>query len=710
MSLQPLLIAPFRTGLDTDLQPWIAPIDSFTILDNVHVRHGFIEKRSGYRVFAQMSTTDTALNISNISQANPGEVTTTVNHGYSTNDRVYIAGVTGMTEVNNQIFTITVTGLNTFTIGIDTTAFGAYAGAGTVGLIIPSTDRVMGIWRYIQADNSKVTLAFNTTRANKYDGVTNSFLPLDSAPIMSGGVYDYIWATNWQSTDVVNRLYFTNGKAFDGTSLDGIRYYDASGTGNTTTLFTPNLNPGGTRILYGSKLLFVIKQRLVALNTFERDTGAGTTTNFPQRARWCQAQGPSNWDDITAGGGGFVDAPTGDQILSAQALQDVIIVQFTNSVWTLRPVPDPALPFRWDKINDFRACDGKMATAGFDRYVAALGVRGITATDGVETQRIDDRIQDFTVDEVNVNEFQKVFSARSFANRRWWTLFPRNDATENDGALIHDDESGAFSTYSINLNCLGFGNFGQDFGLNDFIAANNLDFNLLEVGEDTLQDYFWQENQETFLGGDISGTVFVLETDGDDNGTSIRAEMWSAAWNPFKEEGRECQMSYVDFFVDTDVNTSATIEFFKDNDTAPYASQDIDFLPNLEFVAPVINATATNPVSINAPNHGLINGDIIFIYNVRGMTEVNGGPYTVTVTNSNNFTLNGVDGTAFTAYTTGGLVVRREFYKTKVWKRAFGGGIGYQHRIRIISEGLDRPFRFHSFKPYFKPRGRRTIN
>lgn len=709
MSFEPLLIAPFRTGLETDVEPWIAPIDSFRSLENVHIHHGYIEKRSGFRIFGQMVLTDTAVNISAITNANPGQVTTAVAHGLTTADLVYIAGVTGMTQVNDLTFTVTVTSPTIFTIGVDTTAFGVYGGGGTVAEVIPSTERVMGIWRFIQSGGTFETLVFSTTRANIYDGVTNTFEVLDSGSIMSGSDTDFIWATNWQSTDIVNRLYFTNGKAFDGVSLDGIRFYDASGTGNTTTSFTPALDPVvSVRFLYGGKLLFSIKQRLVVLNTFENDTGV--TSNFPQRARWCQAQGPSNWDDITPGGGGFVDAPTGDQILSARAVQDIIIVQFTNSVWTLRPVPDPALPFRWDKINDFRACDGKMASVGYDREVRALGVRGITATDGVETRRIDNRIEDFTIDEINVDEFAKVFCARSYAKQRWWTLYPRDESVENSAALILDDESGAYSTYAIDMNCLGYGNFGQDFGLDDFTAANNLDIGLNDLAEETLLSYFWQDNQETFLGGNITGTVFVLETEGDDNQSPISTEMISAAWNPFKEKGIECQMSYVDFFVDTDAATIAEINFFKDNDQRPYLTQSIDFLPNLDFVSQVINATQTNPVNINAPSHGLATGDVIFIYLVQGMTAVNGGPYTVTVTGLNNFTLDGIDGTLFGAFTTGGNVVEREFYKTKTWKRAYGGGIGYQHRIRITSSGNDRPFRFHAFKPYFRPKGKRTIN
>jgi len=706
MSFQPQLIAPFRTGLDTDLEPWLAPQDSFSVIDNVHIHHSYLEKRSGFQLFAQTVPSSATININNIDQANPGEVTTAAAHGYLTGDVIYIEGVVGMIEVNNQIFTITVTGASTFTLGVDTTGFTAYGGGGTTQIVDTDLDRIMGIWRYIKNDNTKELLAFNTTRASVYIGGTVAFSQLDGAPIMSGDDDDYIVAYNWQGSGLDNRLYFTNGKAFDGATLDGIRFYD--GNGATTTDFNTN-SLGGGRTLYGCKLIFTLKQRLVVLNTFEFN--GAITSNFPQRARWCQAQSPSNWDDLVPGGGGFVDAPTGEQIVSAQLLQDIIIVMFTNSVWTLRPVPDPALPFRWDRINDFRACDGKMATVGYDREIRALGVRGITATDGVETRRIDQRIEDFTTDLINIDEFEKVFCLRSFEKRRWWTLFAKGTAEENSAALIWDDESSAFSTYTIAMNCLGYGNAGMDYRLSDFTAVNGLDFAIKDFTEETLQSYFNQENQEIFLGGDLQGTVFIMENGGDDDGESISTDIFSAAWNPFKEKGIECQMSYIDFFVDSDKLTIAEVEFYKNNDKSPYHKQFIDFLPNLDFVAEIVETTPTDPVNINAAGHGLTTGDTIFIYLVEGMTEVNsGGGYTITVVDENNFTLDGVDGTAFSAYTTGGQVVKREFYRTKTWKRAYGGGYGYQHRIRVLSGGNDRPFRFHAFKPYFRPRGTRTTN
>ena len=73
---------------------------------------------------------ETAAAITGISQANPGSVTQ-VAHGYSNGDQVYISGVVGMTQVNGKYFTVTSTGANTYTIGVDTSSYTAYSSGGT---------------------------------------------------------------------------------------------------------------------------------------------------------------------------------------------------------------------------------------------------------------------------------------------------------------------------------------------------------------------------------------------------------------------------------------------------------------------------------------------------------------------------------------------------------------------------------------------------
>src|SRR5690606_6372439 len=69
----------------------------------------------------------------------------------------------------------------------------------------------------------------------------------------------------------------------------------------------------------------------------------------------------------------------------------------------------------------------------------------------------------------------------------------------------------------------------------------------------------------------------------------------------------------------------------------------------------ITGATQANPCQITSDDHSLVPGTMVYIGNVQGMTQLNGGTYTISVVDQNNFTLNGIDSSGFTAYTTGGI-------------------------------------------------------
>ncbi len=76
-------------------------------------------------------------------------------------------------------------------------------------------------------------------------------------------------------------------------------------------------------------------------------------------------------------------------------------------------------------------------------------------------------------------------------------------------------------------------------------------------------------------------------------------------------------------------------------------------------------ATKTNPVQITVAGHGRITGDVAVIDGIVGMTQINNKAFTVTVVDANNLTLDGVDGTAFGTYTSGGTLYNATFYALK---------------------------------------------
>jgi hypothetical protein len=76
----------------------------------------------------------------------------------------------------------------------------------------------------------------------------------------------------------------------------------------------------------------------------------------------------------------------------------------------------------------------------------------------------------------------------------------------------------------------------------------------------------------------------------------------------------------------------------------------------------ITGATQANPVALTVTGHGLSTGTIAMITSVGGMTQINDKLFAITVVDANTITLQGTDGTAFSAYTTGGTLTYGTFY------------------------------------------------
>lgn len=144
------------------------------IVNGLVLVHGGVQKRSGTRVVAQLQNTTrhrfirfqsslaasylmilghntmwfvrrgglvthTPMNITGVSKANPG-IVTSVNHGFATGQRVWVAGVTGMAELNNRWFVVGATTANTFELqNTDTTGYETFVSGGTAARVVELT-------------------------------------------------------------------------------------------------------------------------------------------------------------------------------------------------------------------------------------------------------------------------------------------------------------------------------------------------------------------------------------------------------------------------------------------------------------------------------------------------------------------------------------------------------------------------------------------
>ena len=100
---------------------------------------------NGERYRAMESATNTfeiaktsGKNISAVTKASPGSVTSAA-HGFTTGDEIAFFDVGGMTELEANGYTITVVDVDTFTIGVDSSAFTTFTSGGTANLAVDGT-------------------------------------------------------------------------------------------------------------------------------------------------------------------------------------------------------------------------------------------------------------------------------------------------------------------------------------------------------------------------------------------------------------------------------------------------------------------------------------------------------------------------------------------------------------------------------------------
>jgi len=92
-------------------------------------------------------------------------------------------------------------------------------------------------------------------------------------------------------------------------------------------------------------------------------------------------------------------------------------------------------------------------------------------------------------------------------------------------------------------------------------------------------------------------------------------------------------------------------------------TDDFGIYPNDGASNDILTITAITqaaPPVVSVASHPYATGNLIYIYDVVGMTEVNGKVFDITKVDGGSFSLTGVDGSKYTAYVSGGSCIRKE--------------------------------------------------
>lgn len=484
---RPFLIGNVRTGLERDLEPWLLPNDAYPDLEDCYMFRGRIPRRLGFTQLGRIVTEIVTENMGNANGASfsgtlvhadisPGSVTITVGALVFTDSGVFgdQTGVLNTSPVSGNVGTI-----NYITGAITLTFSPALGGATAVIANYEFYDRlpVMGLrTREINIINEEQLIGFDTIKANAFSNINSRFQDITfhkttlASFSWTGANSDFFWTVNylnafWATNNV--KGFQANPTATNPAFGDGIRWYDGTGWVN----FLPQVD--GTNFLMGSLMMVTYRNRLVMLNTTE-GSAFGTFTNYPQRARWSQNGTPyyvapvpagftggtnvDSWRSDIVGRGGFIDAPTQEQIISAEFYKDTLVVFFERSTWQLRYTGNETLPFVWERINVDFGAESTFSIVPFDAGVIAVGNYGIVSCDATGVKRIDEKIPDEVFEFHNGNSGPKrVYGIRDYSQQLVYWTFPAD--TENPifptRVLVYNYLDGSYSFFTDSFTCFG---------------------------------------------------------------------------------------------------------------------------------------------------------------------------------------------------------------------------------------------------------------
>lgn len=266
MGYQPVLIGDFKTGIQTDKQPWLIPDDAQQELLDGYIEHGMIHKRDGYNFFAKgeeggmpycesrmvrtitLSGGDITGAIDGANQTytiNTTTVTDPVRRGgfrvIGSNPVQTIfdngEGGTAGTSDGTIDTALTSTSYYAFPNSIDVTFTTAPAVASTVTAEVDyhPGNPVMMVAQFVTANNTRQMIVADTQFLNRYNSSTNRLDDITNR-VYTGDETNFFHWVQYPKTDDSPRLIFTN-------NVNPIQYYDGTnvddfiiGVGNRTTV------------------------------------------------------------------------------------------------------------------------------------------------------------------------------------------------------------------------------------------------------------------------------------------------------------------------------------------------------------------------------------------------------------------------------------------------------------------------------------------
>ncbi len=419
---------------------------------------------------------------------------------------------------------------------------------------------IMGIKLYVHNGLPQL-LIFDEDRVNRYNPFDGSMDDITGgSDIFSGGTDDFFSFVNWFGVG-----YMTN-------NVNQIYQYDGA---DNVEVFNIKTDPDDseTNQVDTCRFLFVKNDRLILLDVVEHGDW------LPQRCRYS----PVLSTDFSAPGGGYVDAPTMERIVSAGWVGKDIIVFFqglySGSLWKLRTTGSGTLPFRWERVVTTDTSLAPYSLVQFSEGVSVIGLNNILFYDGFKIQYLDlQKVRDI-VDGFDPSYIRFSTAHNSIQDQHIYYTYTAVGSSVPDRVLDYNVLEGSWSVYTVDAHC--FGTFDNQavpiWSETDDVYAS--DGTLMSAMTLDSREILNSPFPFTLMGG-RDGKVYKFGVGGydgtNDASGTIAMDIRSSRWNPYAKVNKTARFGKCAFLVDNDASASATISYFKNSRSTAWTTRTVD--------------------------------------------------------------------------------------------------------------------------------------
>jgi hypothetical protein len=389
--------------------------------------------------------------------------------------------------------------------------------------------RIFGIFEHTLPNSTKELLAVDQNFLYKFNDGTGIFdqIPFGGSMVGYGGFSItakdfYVSGTSYPTATNTARFVFTGEGITPNAAGSSIFFYNGTDVQDFTSVAdSPNYVAPASGALTSASYVLWFNERI---NFIVPVIGG---TEFNQGILFSGIRTTSgNGDNFNVAGSGLFQADTFQSITGATLLGQIMVLNFDRMAFTMEKTTDAFNPYFGRAVPGVLGTNAKFSAIAWDTVVDSIGRTGVLGCDGRKNVRTDDKIPNFTREDIDQLEFNLTYGGFDRVNNQflWSYKTSESDTDTQNAVLVKNYEEDSWSVYDQRFSVFGQTDIGLNLNWDDIDETSGNDaWAQWDTTEEIWDRIGLGESVQKTLAGDDLGFIYDINLDYDDYFTNISA-------------------------------------------------------------------------------------------------------------------------------------------------------------------------------------------